>query len=74
MEEKLWANIYCQNEAVICGRHVWHYLIGTSIGNISVVEYENTGLEIQQKVFTDGYNKAEKFFQSVVGRMARGKI
>ena len=57
------ANFYQQNHSIINGRNVWHYLITTPIGNFSVVEYEQTGLEIKRFIFDESYEKAEKKFE-----------
>lgn len=70
-----WANLYCQRENVINGRHVWLFLISTSIGNIAVVDYEGKDdPAITRKLFCESYEKAERYFESVCTKKVRGVL
>lgn len=70
--EDMEARVYTQKTATICGRDVNFYLISSSIGNIAIVDYEQSNLEIKRKVFaTDGsYDKAEAYFTRVCKKIA----
>lgn len=70
----LWANLYCQNNAVINNRKIWLFLINSSIGNIAIVDYEQHDLEIKRKVFTENYDSAENYFETVCKKILSGKI
>lgn len=73
MEEKLWANIYCQNEEVINGHHIWHYVIRTSVGNINFIDYKDTPeSEIEREVCGGDYFKALKWFVALGGHILPG--
>lgn len=75
MEFEHWANLYCQQETVINGRHVWLYLVSTSIGNICIVDYEGkTDPMITRKVFTEDYDKAERYFQTICMKKVKGVL
>lgn len=70
-----WANLYCQRENVINGRHAWLWLIQTSIGNFAVVQYEHAGDPyIVEKIFREDYDKAEAYFETICKKMVSGKI
>jgi len=70
-----WANLYCQRKCVIDGRHVWLYLIQSSIGNIAVVDYEGkSDPSITRKLFCDNYEKAERYFERICAQKAKGVI
>ena len=68
------AKIYTQNENTINGRKVCLYLITTPIGNIAVVDYEQTDLTIARTLFDNDYDKAEKFFIYTCKKSLDGKL
>ena len=76
MDEKFehWARLYEQRHNKIEQRNVWLYLISTSIGNIAVVDYEQPTQEIKRKMLEESYDKAERYFESVSAKIARGKL
>ena len=73
-QNELWANINLQNHSMINGRNVWHYLISTSIGNFSIVEYEQPSKEIKRFIFNESYEDAEKKYESLVIGIIKGKV
>lgn len=73
-KEELWAKLYCQKQNLINGRNVWLYLVSSSVGNISIVDYEETGLEIKRKIYEEHYEDAEKYFDSICRKILAGKL
>ena len=70
-----WANLFCQRENVINGRHVWLFLISSSIGNIAIVDYEGKGdPAITRKLFAEDYEKAERYFETVCTKKVKGVL
>lgn len=62
--------MYTQNESTIGGRHVWHYLVDTPIGNIHIIQHEGVGLEIEtDAMIMNDLDKAEKKYKSVVKKL-----
>ena len=75
MNEELWANLYCQKQAEINGRHVWLYLVACSIGNIALLQHEDIGLAIHTKLYYDGdYDKIERDFVKTCKLILDGKL
>lgn len=73
--QNLWAELYCQRENTINGRHVWLYLLHTAIGNITIVDYEgNDDPAITRKIFDENYAKADKHFDSVCMKKIKGVL
>lgn len=72
MNNELWANLYLQEHAIINGRNVWHYLVDTSIGQISIVQVEGRD-EIHETVIRHYYDKAEKVFKKKCQDLLNGK-
>lgn len=69
------AKFYTQNEAVINGRHVWHYLVATPIGNYHILHYETNMLTIEEpKIYWDDLEKAERAFKTICTRILNGKL
>lgn len=63
------ATVYTQEHAEINGRNVWFYLINSPIGNIAVVDYEQSGLEIKRKLFDGDYDKAMRYYKSTCRKL-----
>lgn len=65
------AKVYTQKTATICGREVNFYLISSPIGNIGIVDYEQSKInpEIKRKFFED-YDAAESYFKRVCRKIA----
>lgn len=75
MEFDHWANLYCQRENVINGRHVWLFLVSSSIGNIVIVDYEEKNdPKIIRKLFDENYDKAERYFETVCMKKLKGVL
>ena len=72
--EELWANMYQQRTARVGHRNIWLYLIQTAIGNIGVVQWEDDGQMIHEKLFRESYDKAERCFEQTVSKIALGKM
>ena len=70
---ELWAGLYLQRSSEIDGRKAWFYLISSSIGNIAVVEYEQTDKSIKRYMFDDDYDKAEYRYEHIVMDMMKGR-
>lgn len=69
------ATVFTQKENSINGRKVWLYLISTPIGHIVVVDYEVAGEKnIIRKLFSEDYEKAERYFDTVCHRILSGKL
>lgn len=71
--ESYCAELYLQRENIINGRHIWLFLLATSIGNIAIVDYEQPTKEIKRKLFDENYEKAEAYFESVCKKIISGK-
>lgn len=67
------AQMYTQNSARINGREVAHYLVNTEVGQIHVIQYEKTDLEIVTELVFNDYDKAEKKFSNICKQMLDGK-
>ena len=68
-----WANLYCQRENIISGRHVWMFLLSSSIGNIFIVDYEGKAdPAITRKVFCDDIEKATRYFETICAKKIKG--
>ena len=63
---------FTQNEARINGRGVWQYLISCPIGDISIVEHENTFMSLEQDYIGFSYQTAEKKFNQACRRIING--
>lgn len=75
MDFEHWAKLYCQRENVINGRHIWFYLISSSIGNIAVVDYEGKDdPAITRKLFCEDYEKAERYFETICTKKIKGVL
>ena len=75
MDFEHWAKLYCQRENVINGRHIWFYLISSSIGNIAVVDYEGKDdPAITRKLFCEDYDKAERYFETICTKKIKGVL
>ena len=72
--EELWANMYQQRTARVGNRNIWFYLIQTAIGNIGVVQWEDEGQAIHEKLFRESYDKAERCFEQTISKIALGKM
>lgn len=72
--EELWANLYCQKQAEINGRHVWLYLVASSVGNIALLQHEDRELMIYTKLYFDDYDKAERDFVKACKLILDGRI
>ena len=72
--DELWANMYQQRSARVGHRNIWFYLIQTAIGNIGVVQWEDDGQMIHEKLFRESYDKAERYFEQTVSKIALGKM
>lgn len=60
--------------AKINGRNVWHYLVNTDLGEIHIVQHEETGLEIiNDYMGFYGNNKAERVFKRIAADILNGK-
>jgi len=70
---ELWANLYLQNHAEINGRKVFHYLIQTAIGNISIVEYEEPSKQLKRFMYGEDYEAAERKFKACCKWVMMGK-
>ena len=69
------ATVFTQKENTINDRKVWLYLISAPIGHIIVVDYEVAGEKnIIRKLFSEDYEKAEAYFDSVCRRIIGGKL
>ena len=68
------ATVYTQQENTIDSRKVWLYLIASPIGNIAVVDYEQPSKKIVRKVFSEDYDKAEKYFETICMKIIKGKL
>jgi len=68
------AKLYTQNESKINGRGVWHYLIDTPIGQIHVVEYENTQKELIRFLIDSDQEKAAAKYNAICKNIVAGKI
>lgn len=69
------AGCYTQRENTINGRKIWLYLISSPIGNIAVVDYEIAReLTIVRKLFSEDYEKAERYFDNICRRIISGKL
>lgn len=69
------ATVFTQKENTINDRKVWLYLISAPIGHIIVVDYEVAGEKnIVRKLFSEDYEKAERYFDSVCRRIIGGKL
>ena len=68
------AKLYTQNESKINGRGVWHYLIDTPIGQIHVVEYENTQMELTRFLIDSNLEKATAKYNAICKNIVAGKI
>ena len=74
MNNELWANLYKQKEMTINGRAAWLWLISTAIGNIAIVQYEKPSKEIVGKLFSEHYEQAEAYFETICKKMVSGKL
>lgn len=72
--DELWADMTLQRSARVGHRNIWFYHISTAIGNFYVVEWEADTLEIHDKIFREGYENAEKYFERTVAKIALGKM
>ena len=63
-ENNLWAHLYEQRHKTINGRGVWLYLVHTAIGQIWIVQWEQIGKELTEKIFYNNMDKAERLFDS----------
>lgn len=68
------AKLYTQNESKINGRGVWHYLIDTPIGQIHVVEYENTQMELIRFLIDSNMEKARAKYNAICKNIVAGRI
>lgn len=71
------ANLYTQNIATVNGRNIAHYLVDTSVGQISVIQYEKQRPyypELETILIYSNYEKAEKKFSSLCKKMVDGRI
>lgn len=60
--------------AKINGRNVWHYLVNTDLGEIHIVQHEETGLQITNDYMGFyGNNKAERVFKRIAADILNGK-
>lgn len=71
--DNLWADLHLQEHAEINGRHVFHYLIGSAIGNFNIVEYETPTKELKRFVFDEDYENAERKFKVCCKWIMSGK-
>ena len=56
------------------GRHVWNYLIPSTIGNLYVVQHECVGLEVVDDYIGRSEQRAEQKFVQVTKKLLDGKI
>lgn len=65
--------MYTQNESIINGRGIWHYLISTPIGNFNIISYEKPSKEIERKIFDERHDDACKYYNKIAKAMLEGK-
>lgn len=72
-ENNLWAHLYEQRHNTINGRGVWLYLVHTAIGQIWIVQWEQIGKELTEKIFYNNMDKAERLFDSKCKAIISGR-
>lgn len=73
-DNELWANLSLQRSARVGHRNIWFYLISTGIGNFGIVQWEDNEQMIHEKIFRESYDRAERYFEDTVGKIARCKM
>lgn len=62
---------YVQQMAEINRRHIYHYLISSNIGDIHVIEHEDSAFGLVRDLITDSNDKAEKTFKRTVAKVVK---
>ena len=61
------------SHSTIYGRNVWLYEISTPLGNLYIVQWEKSTLELEEKYFGRNYSKADKYAVSICKKILEGK-
>ena len=66
--------LYTQQHSIIDGRNIWHYLLGTALGHIHVVEYEQLDKTLKRYIFDGDNHAAEVRYKGLSILMLSGKL
>ena len=65
------SNLFQQEHAIIHGRNIWHWLLTTPIGDFHIVQYEEKGMEIVEKISPGSNELAEKQFKKYCNKVLK---
>ena len=74
MDSEYFAELFLQQHNKINGRGVFLYLIHTAIGQVWVVQWEQTGLELITKLFYNDMDGAQRYFKKQCAAILNGRI